>query len=93
MTVRGIMFGDYEYVSRGYIHKMLKNRKIVNTKILFIVYVGMDEQRVLRIKELVEECCTFERVYLQKASSAITINAGPGAFGLMFLKKDNAMQD
>ena len=35
--------------------------------------------------------CTFERVYLQKASSAIASNCGPGSFGLLFMRKNEAV--
>jgi hypothetical protein len=36
----------------------------------------------------VRQYCPFERVYLQKASSAIASNCGPGTFGLLFMKKN-----
>ena len=35
----------------------------------------------------------FERVYLQKASSAIASNCGPGSFGLLFMRRDDAEEE
>ena len=51
---------------------------------------GMDEKSLEYIQELVRQYCPFERVYLQKASSAIASNCGPGSFGLLFMKKNEA---
>lgn len=86
MTAGGIEIGDYDHVTRMYIRKVLKNPDAIDRRLLIIVYVGMDEDELNNLKELVNQCCTFENIYLQKASCGITINAGPGAFGLMFFK-------
>lgn len=87
MTAGGAKLGDSEQVTKKYIRKILKNTKNIDKRILIIVYVGMNEETLLEIKELAQKCCPFEKIYLQKASCGITINAGPGAFGLMFIKK------
>jgi fatty acid-binding protein DegV len=49
----------------------------------------MDTKSLQYIQELVRQYCPFERVYLQKASSAIASNCGPGSFGLLFIKKND----
>lgn len=90
MTAGGVKIGDFEHVTRNYIRKLLKNTRNIDKRLLIIVYVGMDEETLMDIKELAKQCCPFEKIYLQKASCGITINAGPGAFGLMFIKKDGA---
>lgn len=87
MTVGGIMIGNFSYVTRNYIRKTLKNTKNIDKSLLIITYVGIDNEKLLKIKELVQQYCRFERVYLQKASSAIASNCGPGTFGLLFIKK------
>lgn len=87
LTLGGMQVGDFNYVTRKYISRMLKNNKDIDKRFLIIVYVGIDEQTLSRIQELVQQCCEFEQIFLQKASCGITINAGPGAFGLMYLKK------
>ena len=49
----------------------------------------MDEKRLQYIQNLVQQYCPFERVYLQKASSAIASNCGSGSFGLLFMRRDD----
>lgn len=44
----------------------------------------------LLLHPVLEQYCPFERVYLQKASSAITSNCGPGSFGLLFMRRTDA---
>ena len=39
------------------------------------------------VKEEVLSIVKFEKVYLQKASPAISINCGPGTFGLLYSRK------
>ena len=78
------------HVIKGYVRKVLKNARNIDRRILFITYAGMDEKSLEYIQELVRQYCPFERVYLQKASSAIASNCGPGSFGLLFMKKNEA---
>lgn len=89
MTAGGVRIGDFEHVTKKYIQKLLSNTQNIDKSLLIIVYAGMEEETLMKIKELAQQCCPFERIYLQKASCGITINAGPGAFGLMFVRKDN----
>lgn len=71
--------------------KTLLDSKNIDRRILFITYSGMDEKQLQYIRALVQQTCPFERVYLQKASPAIASNCGPGSFGLLFLRKDDAV--
>ena len=50
----------------------------------------MEKEKLQHIQNVVQQYCPFERVYLQKASSAIASNCGPGSFGLLFLRKDES---
>lgn len=88
MSVSSIEVGNFNHVIKSYIRKVLKNTKNIDRRILFITYAGMDEKSLTYIQELVRQYCPFERVYLQKASSAIASNCGPGSFGLLFMKKN-----
>ena len=47
----------------------------------------MKKAEVDEIKEKVLKIVPFEKVYCQKATSAIAINCGPGTFGLLFSRK------
>nr|WP_300676482.1 DegV family protein [uncultured Acetatifactor sp.] len=90
MTVGSMELGSFHHVIKGYVRKALKNARNIDRRILFITYAGMDEKSLEYIQELVRQYCPFERVYLQKASSAIASNCGPGSFGLLFMKKNEA---
>lgn len=87
MTVSGILIGNFTHVTKKYIRRTLKNVQNIDNSILFLTYSGMDRQSLKEIQELVRHYCAFERVYVQKASSAISSNCGPGSFGLLFLRK------
>lgn len=91
MTVSGMAMGDFTRVARHYIRKMLINARNIDRRVLFITYAGMDEEKLQYIQALVRQYCPFERIYLQKASSAIACNCGPGSFGLLFMKKNDAV--
>lgn len=91
MVVGGAEIGDFAHVIKSYVRKALLDAKNIDRRILFITYCGMDEKSLLYIQKLVKQYCPFERVYLQKASSAISSNCGPGSFGLLFMKKNEAV--
>ena len=90
MVVGSVEMGNFARVVRRYIRKLFMNIGDIDRRILFITYAGIDEKGIQYIRELVEEHCPFDRVYLQKASSAIASNCGPGSFGLLFMKKNDA---
>lgn len=89
MVVKSMEMGNFTHVARRYIRKALSNPRNIDRRILFITYAGMDSTRIQYIQNLVKQYCPFERVYLQKASSAIASNCGPGSFGLLFMKKND----
>jgi len=89
MTVCSVEMGNFAHVAKRYIRKTLANARNIDRRILFITYAGMDAKRLQYIQELVKQYCPFERVYLQKASSAIASNCGAGSFGLLFMKKND----
>ncbi|MCI8538862.1 MAG: DegV family EDD domain-containing protein [Oscillibacter sp.] len=87
MVVGGMEIGDFTHVAKNYVRKALRETGSIDRRILFITYAGMDAQSISYIKELVQQYCPFERIYLQKASSAIASNCGPRSFGLLFMRK------
>lgn len=90
MVVGGLKMGDFSHVAKRYIRKTFLNAATIDRRILFITYAGMSEENLKYIQELVRQYCPFERVYLQKASPAIASNCGPGSFGLLFMRKNDA---
>ena len=79
--------GSFSRVAKRYVRKVFANAKNIDRRILFITYAGMDSESLRYIQDLVQQYCPFERVYVQRASSAIASNCGPGSFGLLFMRK------
>ena len=90
MVVSRMEIGSFSHAAKKYVKRTLQNTGNIDRRILFITYSGMDEKRLRFIQSLVQQYCPFERVYLQKASSAIASNCGPGSFGLLFMRRDDA---
>lgn len=88
MFVADMMMGDFSHVARRYVRRALLDARNIDRRILFITYAGLDEKKLLYIQELVRQYCPFERIYLQKASASIACNCGSGAFGLLFIRKN-----
>ena len=80
--------GGFARVAKRYVRKIFIEPRNVDRRILFITYAGLEDRSIAYIQKLVKQYCPFERVYLQKASSAIACNCGAGSFGLLFMKKN-----
>ena len=91
MAVGSMEMGSFNHVIKGYVKKVLLNTRNIDRRVLFITYAGLDDKSLQYIQDLVKQYCPFERIYLQKASSAIASNCGPGSFGLLFMKKNDAL--
>ncbi|MCI8512030.1 MAG: DegV family EDD domain-containing protein [Lachnospiraceae bacterium] len=91
MVVGSMEMGSFAHMAKSYIRKTLLNPKNIDRRILFITYAGLDSKSLQYIQELVRQYCPFEKVYLQKASPAIASNCGVGSFGLLFMKKHEAV--
>ncbi|WP_305117178.1 DegV family protein [Acutalibacter muris] len=89
LVVGGIKMGGFRRVAKSYVRQLLLDTRNIDRRILFITYSGMDEKKLKYIQDLVQQYCPFERVYLQKSTSAIASNCGPGSFGLLFMKRDD----
>ena len=91
MVVGSMEMGGFQHAMKKYIRKTLQDSGSIDRSILFITYSGMEEKQLQYIKSLVQQYCPFERIYLQKASSAIASNCGPGSFGLLFMRRDDSV--
>lgn len=88
MKCHGFFFGSDELCYKQFIHKMLRNRKRIDERILFINYAGCTLEQKRMIRNEVEKCMNFERIIEQTSSAAVSCNCGPGTLGLIYLKKD-----
>lgn len=91
MVVGSMELGNFPHAAKKYVRRVLKDTRNIDRRILFITYAGLDEEKLRYIEKLVRQYCPFERVYLQKASSAIASNCGQGSFGLLFMKRNEAV--
>lgn len=89
MVVNRVEMGSFSHMAKRYIKKTLQDTRNIDRRILFITYSGLDNEKLQYIKNLAQQHCPFERIYLQKASSAIASNCGPGSFGLLFMRRDD----
>ncbi|MCR4673738.1 MAG: DegV family EDD domain-containing protein [Lachnospiraceae bacterium] len=55
--------------------------------ILFITYADVSEEDLQWIKTEVLKRFEFKQIIFQKASAAISLNCGPGTFGLLYMEK------
>ncbi len=84
LMVGPIWMGTRNSIWKKYVSSTLGNGKDINKDILFVTYVGLNAKELEEIDELVKQRVNFKNIIHQKASSAISINAGPGTFGLIF---------
>ena len=84
MTVGAVMIGTQKTVWKKYIASVLQNAGRIDKRLLFITYAGLSYEDLQEIENIVKKKIPFEQVIYQKASPAISINCGVGAFGLLF---------
>lgn len=89
MVVSHMEIGSFLHVAKKYIRRTLQDSRNIDHRILFITYSGIDEKKLQYIQDLVQQYCSFERVYVNKASAAFASNCGPESFGLMFMRRDD----
>ena len=89
LTVGSMEVGGFSRTARKYVRKMFQETRTIDRRILIITYCGLDAKKLQYVQGLVRQYCPFERIYLQKASSAIASNCGPESFGLLFMRQDD----
>lgn len=84
MLVGAIKIGTQKTVWRKYIEFVLSNAGRIDKRLLFITHAGLSNEELQEIEKTVRKKIIFDRIIYQKASPAISINCGMGAFGLLF---------
>ncbi len=87
MGVGRIFLGSRQQAWRKYIRSVLNTTGEIDTRILFVTYVGLTQSDLEGIRAEIEKRMKFDRIFFQKASPAIAVNCGPGTFGLLFITK------
>ena len=83
-----LYFGSRKRAWKSYINTCLSNDKPIDTRMLFVTYVGISKKDLDWIREQINRKVKFDEVYFQQASPAIAVNCGPGTFGLLLREKD-----
>ena len=87
MGVGMTYFGARETAWKSYIASVLTNAAKIDTGILFVTYVGLSKRELDWISEQIEKYMHFDEVYYKQASPAVSVNCGPGTFGLLYVEK------
>ncbi len=87
MVVGSIKVGAQKTAWKKYIDSALKNENSIDKKLLYLTHAGLSYGELQEIEAAVREKIAFEKIIYQKASPAISINCGMGAFGLLFMYK------
>lgn len=87
MGVGMIYFGAREAAWKAYINSVLSNAAKIDTSILFVTSVGLTKRETDWIREQIEKVMDFDEIYFKQASPAVSVNCGPGTFGLLYVEK------
>ncbi len=87
LRTAGIRFGTQTRCWKKYIASQLRNPARIDRTYLFITYAGLSQDDLDMIKRQVLDHVYFQNVILQKASAPITVNCGPGSFGIIYKRK------
>ena len=87
MHVGGICLGSREQAWRRYIANVLHRKAAIDTSLMIVPYVGLSAHDMEWIRQEIESQLHFDEIFFQKASPAIAVNCGAGAFGLLIQDK------
>ncbi len=87
MGVGMTYFGSRERAWKAYINTTLSTPGNIDTRVLFVTYVGLTKRDTDWIREQIEKRMKFDEIYFKQASPAISVNCGSGTFGLLFKVK------
>ncbi|WP_051689089.1 DegV family protein [Butyrivibrio sp. AE2032] len=80
-------FGSREKAWKAYISSVLNRGASIDTRVLFVTYVGINKHDLDWIREQIEKRMHFDEIYFKQASPAIAVNCGAGTFGLLYMEK------
>lgn len=85
LSLGGLYFGTREGSWRKYISSSLNTINKIDTSLLFVTYVGLNNKEKEEIAEEIAKKMKFERICFHQAAPVIAVNCGPGTFGLLFM--------
>ncbi len=88
ISLGGLYFGSREGSWKKYVASALNTINKIDTRILFVTYVGLNSKEKEMIAEEIGKKMKFENIYFHEASSVVAVNCGPGTFGLLFMTEE-----
>ena len=83
LSLYGIRVGSRRNAMKSYIRSVLSMGPSIDKSLLVVVHAGLDADDLRWIVQQVSKKIAFEEVRIVTASPAITVNCGPGSFGLV----------
>ncbi|MBR1477010.1 MAG: DegV family EDD domain-containing protein [Lachnospiraceae bacterium] len=87
MKVKRIYIGTRLRTWKNFINDSLETLIPIDDNLLFVPTAGQSLEELDQIKEWVTKKKQFREIKFKPASSVITVNCGPGSFGLVFMTK------
>ena len=88
MKVGTLKIGTRSHAWKKYISATLNKAHEMDKRTLFITYAGLSANELKEIDKQVRQIVDFEHIIYQKASPSISVNCGPGTFGLLFMMRE-----
>ena len=87
LGVGKILFGNIRKCYEKYIKYAIPAGVEPDTSLLFVPYVGMEEEDLLFIEEKINERVKFDHIIFHRSSAGVAANCGAGTFGLQYMRK------
>ena len=85
--VIGFRSGNLDKAKKSFIHKLLRKKNKIDTRVVFITHAGCSIKQQQEFVDEVLRCIPFEKVILEKASVSGSSNSSLGTIGIAYLTK------
>lgn len=85
LRVGKIFFGNEKQSYEKYIRYALPKGGRPDKEVAFVTCVGMEENDMIWIEDLIRKRVSFDHIILKKASAGIATNCGAGTFGILYM--------
>ncbi len=79
--------GSYNKSIEAYVRDRLSQPEDLEKHEIFVTHTKVDQQTVDIVKNTVNECCDFARMYETTAGGTITCHCGEGTLGILYVRK------
>ncbi len=79
--------GSYHKSIEAYVRERLTNNESIEKHEIFVTHTKVDQESVDIVKNTIDECCDFARVYETTAGGTVTCHCGEGTLGILYVHK------